>query len=51
MGREEDSRGTTQIGRRKAAHFALTIISLPCNAGMAAQTTRWSRIRSASAFT
>lgn len=39
MGREGDSRGTTQISRtrrlRLAGRFALTNISLPCNAGIA----------------
>jgi hypothetical protein len=45
MGQEAlHSRGTTQISRRLpfettlAGHFALTNISLPCNAGIAVQT-------------
>jgi len=39
MGREGDSRGTTQVPRQKAGHFVLTNISLPCNAGIAVRTT------------
>ena len=43
MGREEDSRGTTQVSRtrrlRLAGRSVLTIISLPCNAGIAVRTT------------
>ena len=39
MGREGDSRGTTQINRirrlRLTIHFAPTNISLACNAGIA----------------
>ena len=38
MGREEDSRGTTQISR-KAGHFVPTNIGFPHNAGIAVQTT------------
>ena len=44
MGREEDSRGTTQISRaclsRPAGHFAPPNIGLPCNAGTAVRTTK-----------
>ena len=43
MGREGDSRGTTQIPRtnriRLAEHFVLTNISLPYNAGIAVWTS------------
>jgi len=39
MGREEDSRGTTQVPRQKAGRFVLTNISLPSNAGIAVWTT------------
>jgi len=39
MGREGDSRGTTQISRGLAGHFVPTNISLPCNAGIAVRTT------------
>jgi hypothetical protein len=43
MGREEDSRGTTQISTRRLrlkAHFAPTNIGFPHNAGIAVQTTK-----------
>ena len=39
MGREGDSRGTTQISRQKVGHFVPTDISLPYNAGIAVRTT------------
>ena len=51
MGREEDSRGTTQIHYPSIAfwttHFAPTIIGCPVNAGIAVQTTRDSFTRTA----
>ena len=44
MGREEDSRGTTQVDRirhlRLAVRFVLTNISLSCNVEITVQTTR-----------
>ena len=43
MGREGNSRGTTQVSRtrrlRLAGRFVPTNISLPCNAGIAVRTT------------
>jgi hypothetical protein len=43
-------RGTTQIHHpersRWTMHFALTNISLPCNAGIAVRTTEWSGMAS-----
>jgi len=41
MGREEDSRGTTQIAHF-VRHLAPTNIGFPDNAGIAVQTTRMS---------
>ena len=38
MGREGDSRGTTQVSRQAAGRFVLTNISLPNNAGIAVRT-------------
>ena len=39
LGREEDSRGTTQIARL-TCHFVPTKISFPDNAGVAVRTTQ-----------
>jgi|GEM_PF-3068306 len=44
MGREEDSRGTTQIAR-SACHFVPTNIGFPDNAGIAVRTTQWDKLK------